>query len=63
MMQELVGKKVEFSGMVIEIIADDGESLKCNNITTKQSLIMQKAVLVKAIKLGKAEVVSDQEEH
>jgi len=60
-MEDMSGYKISTSGMLIEIISDDGETLQCNNITTKQSLTMKKANIVRAIKLGKAEIETDQE--
>ena len=55
----MIGKKVIISGMAIEIISDDGERLECRNITTKEIVFIKKSVLKDAIKLGKAEVISE----
>ena len=60
-MNNLIGKTVMISGMIIEIISDDGDSWKTRNITTNEIVFMKKAVLQNAIKLGKAEEVSEQE--
>jgi len=54
----MIGKTIEIAGMVIEILADEGESWRCLNLTTREPLIMKKAMIDKAIKLGQAEVVS-----
>lgn len=61
-MREMIGKKISISGMVIEIISDDGERWECRNITTKEALFIDKSVIEKAIKLGKSEVGSSQDE-
>ena len=55
----MIGKKIMISGMVIEIISDNDESWECRNITTKETMFMKKTVLNDAIKLGKAEVMSE----
>ena len=47
------------SGMAIEVIADDGERWECRNITTKETVFFKKSVLRDAIKLGKAELISE----
>lgn len=56
-MRNMIGKKIIISGMTIEIIADDGESWECRNITTKETVFFKKSVVKDAIKLGKAEVI------
>jgi hypothetical protein len=53
----MIGKIVEISGMRIEILADDGDNWRCRNVTTRQELSMNKAVIDRAIRLGKADVV------
>jgi hypothetical protein len=55
----MIGKKVIISGMAIEIIADDDERWVCRNITTKETVFIKKSVLKDAIKLAKAEVISE----
>ena len=45
--------------MVIEVISDNDEKWECRNITTKEIIFIKKSVLKNAIKLGKAEVVSE----
>ena len=57
-MDEMIGKRFEISGMTIEIIADAGDKWETRNLTTKETVFMDKAVLEHAIKLGKAEEVS-----
>ena len=61
-MRDMIGKTISISGMVIEIISDAGERWECRNITTQEALFIDKSVIEKAIKLGKAEVVSSQNE-
>lgn len=58
-MNQMIGKKIMISGMVIEIISDDGEQWKARNMTTNEIIFMKKTVLQHAIKLGKAEEVSE----
>jgi hypothetical protein len=55
----MIGKKVIISGMAIEIISDDDERWVCRNITTKETVFIKKSVLKDAIKLAKAEVISE----
>lgn len=55
----MIGKKFVISGMVIEIVSDDGESWKTFNITTKETVYFNKKFLQNMIKLGKAEEVSE----
>ena len=59
----MIGKTIRIAGMVIEIVSDAGESWECRNLTTREVLVMKKAVIEKAIKLGQAEVVSSQRGH
>ena len=54
----MIGKTIGIAGMVVEILADEGDSWKCRNLTTQQTLVLKKAVIERAIKLGKAEVLS-----
>lgn len=58
-MGNMIGKKVNISGMAIEIISEDGERWECRNITTKDIVFIKKSVIKDAIKLGKAEVVTE----
>ena len=57
-MDKMIGKKFMISGMAIEIISDDGERWETRNITTKETVFIDKSVLQKAIKLGKAEEIN-----
>ena len=59
----MIGEKVFISGMAIEIILDDGERWECRNITTKETVLIKKSVLENAIKLGKAEVISEHDDN
>lgn len=54
----MIGKKFMISGMAIEIVSDDGERWETRNITTKETVFIEKSVLQKAIKLGKAEEIN-----
>jgi len=51
------GKKFIISGMTVEIISDAGERWETRNITTKDIVFFDKAVLLNAVKLGKAEEI------
>ncbi len=55
----MVGKKFNIAGMIIEIISDEGDKWNTRNITTKETVLFNKIVLQDAIKLGKAEEISD----
>ncbi len=57
-MDKMIGKKFMISGMAIEIISDDGERWETRNITTKETVFINKVILHDAIKLGKAEEIS-----
>ena len=54
----MIGKQFIISGMVIEIISDDGDRWEAHNLTSKKTVFIKKSVLQTAIKLGKAEVVA-----
>ena len=56
-MDTMIGKKFSISGMAIEIVSDDGERWETRNITTKETVFINKVVLHDAIKLGKAEEI------
>lgn len=56
-MNNMMGKKYIISGMRIEIVADNGEKWETRNITTRETVYFDKSVLLKAIKLGKAEEI------
>ena len=47
------------SGMQIEIVSDAGDKWETQNITTHEAVFFDKFVLEKAIKLGKAEEISE----
>ena len=55
----MIGKKYMISGMLIEIVSDEGDQWETRNITTHETVFFDKSVLEKAIKLGKAEAISD----
>jgi hypothetical protein len=55
--EKMLGKKFVISGMTLEIIADAGERWETRNITTNETVFMNKDVLQNAIKLGKAEEI------
>lgn len=55
----MIGKKFVISGMQIEIVSDKGDKWETRNITTRETVYFDKAVLENAIKLGKAEEVSN----
>lgn len=59
----MIGRKFFISGMAIEIIADDGESWETRNTTTGQIVYMDKAVLERAVKLGKAEEIFEPDDN
>lgn len=58
-MKDLTGKTIAIAGMLIEVLSVDGEDLKCRNLTTKAPLLMKRAVVDRAIRLGQAEVVDN----
>jgi len=58
-MENMIGKNFLISGMVIEIVSDDSDRWETRNITTKETVFMNKLVLQNAIKLGKAEEVTE----
>ena len=59
----MIGKTIRIAGMDIEVISDEGGEWECRNITTREALFMEKAVIESAIKLGKAEVISESPKH
>lgn len=58
-MDNMIGKRFMISGMAIEIISEDDERCECRNITTNETVFFNRSVLENAIKLGKAEEISD----
>jgi hypothetical protein len=55
----MIGKIFVISGMRIEVVADAGDKWETRNITTNETVFFDKSVLEKAVKLGKAEEISD----
>ena len=45
------------AGMRIEIMSDEGDKWQTRNLTTNESVLFDKSVLEKAVKLGKAEEI------
>lgn len=62
-MQQLIGKTIIISGMVLQVVADAGENWETRNTTTQETVFIDKSVLQHAIKLAKAEVVSQLDEN
>lgn len=60
-MSNLIGKKIMISGMAIEIISEHDDSWECQNITTKEPVVFKKSVLDNAIKLAKAEFITEKD--
>ena len=58
-MEEMIGKKFLITGMAIEILSDSGDRWETRNMTTKETVMMDKSVLRSAIKLGKAEELTE----
>ena len=56
----MIGKKFQIAGMVIEVVSDKGSKWETRNLTTQETVLFDKEVLGKAIRLGKAEEVLDQ---
>ena len=54
------GKKYSITGMEIEILSDHSDKWETRNITTNEIIYMNKDVLEKAIKLGKAEEIIEE---
>jgi hypothetical protein len=54
----MIGTTIEIAGMIVEVLADEGDGWKCRNLTTQQVFVIEKAVIERAIKLAQAEVVS-----
>ncbi|MDH5600551.1 MAG: hypothetical protein OEY78_04515 [Gammaproteobacteria bacterium] len=57
-MENMTGKKFILSGMTLEVVSDAGDKWEMCNITTKETIFMEKSVLDNAIKLGKADEVT-----
>ena len=58
MVDVVIGKRYMISGMVIEVVADDGDRWKSKNITTGEIVYFDKKMIQQAIKLGKVEEVA-----
>jgi hypothetical protein len=58
-MDKIVGKQFWISGMTIEVISKNDDQYETRNITTGETIFFDKSVLENAIKLGKAEEVTD----
>ena len=56
----MIGTKLHISGMIMEVIGDEGDKWKIRNHTTNDTLFMDKTLLEKSIKLGKAELLVDE---
>jgi len=56
---KMIGRKFIITGMTIEIISDQNEKWETRNTTTNAIIFFDKSVLQNAIKLGKAEEVSE----
>lgn len=48
----MIGKKLEISGMIVEITSEKGEKWLTRNLTTGQQVYFEKTQLENAIKLG-----------
>ena len=55
----MIGKKFKIAGMTIEIISDHDDRWETRNLTTYETVMFSKSVLENAIKLGKAEELSE----
>ena len=62
LMRKMIGKKFSITGMAIEIVAEDGDKWETRNITTGETVFISKSLLRDAIKLGKAEEITDMED-
>lgn len=61
-MASLIGRKFSIAGMAIEIVAEDGDRWETRNLTTHETIHFDKAMLERAIKLGKAEPLDDEDQ-
>jgi hypothetical protein len=59
----MIGKKFSISGMLIEILSEEDARWQARNITTKETVFIDKSVLNNAIKLGKAEEIVELDEN
>lgn len=58
----MIGKGFMVSGIIIEVIANDGDRLQTRNITTRKTVFFDRSALEKAIKLGMAEEITKQDD-
>ena len=61
-MNNLVGKVFTISGMVIEVVAEEDDRWVARNTTTNETVYFKKSVLNNAIKLGKAEELTESDD-
>jgi len=61
-MQQLIGKRIQISGMLLQVVSDAGDRWETRNITTQETVFIDKSVLQKAIKLAMAEVINEFDE-
>lgn len=59
----MIGKKFSISGMLIEILSEEDARWEARNITTKETVFIDKSVLKNAIKLGKAEEILEPDDN
>ena len=62
-MDTMIGKKFSISGMLIEILSEEDARWQTRNITTRETVFIDKSVLNNAIKLGKAEEIVELDEN
>ena len=62
-MDKMIGKKFSISGMLIEILSEEDARWQTRNITTKETVFIDKSVLNNAIKFGKAEEIVEPDEN
>ena len=62
-MDKMIGKKFSISGMLIEILSEEDARWQTRNITTRETVFIDKSVLNNAIKRGKAEEIGEPDEN
>ena len=55
----MINRKFIITGMLMEVIADEGDKWKLLNHSTNETVLLDKTFLEKSIKLGKVEEVLD----
>ena len=55
----MIGKKFMISGMLVEIVSEEGDRWEMRNLTTHETVMFDKLLLERSIKLGKAEEITD----